>query len=181
MCTSTTPRKVNHMSVSDSTVAIIGAGNIGGRIAANFAAGGQDFLLAGRGTAAAPKMAGRPDGHAEGVSVDEAVERADVLVLAVWLDAFRQLIAQYGERLAGKVIIDPTHTVGPDGTGGYKKVIGEQESSGQILAGLLPPGARLVKAFGTLSAPSLSAAARQEPDRAVLFYAADDDAAGDLA
>jgi predicted dinucleotide-binding enzyme len=50
---------------------------------------------------------------------------------------------------------------------GYRKVIGEQESSGQILAGLLPAGARLVKAFGTLSAPSLSAAARQEPERAV--------------
>jgi phosphoglycerate dehydrogenase-like enzyme len=33
---------------SDSTVAIIGIGNIGGRLAANFAAGGQDFLLAGR-------------------------------------------------------------------------------------------------------------------------------------
>ena len=45
---------------------------------------------------------------------------------------------------------------------------------------LLPAGARLFKAFGTLSAPTLSAAARQEPDRAVLFYAADDDAAGDL-
>jgi 8-hydroxy-5-deazaflavin:NADPH oxidoreductase len=46
---------------------------------------------------------------------------------------------------------------------------------------LLPSGAVLVKAFGTLSAPSLGAAARQEPERAVLFYAADDDAAGDLA
>jgi predicted dinucleotide-binding enzyme len=54
------------------------------------------------------------------------------------------------------------------------------ESSGQILAGLLPPGARPVKAFGTLSATSLSAAARREPERAVLFYAAGDDAAGDL-
>jgi 8-hydroxy-5-deazaflavin:NADPH oxidoreductase len=31
-----------------------------------------------------------------------------------------------------------------------------------------------------LSAPSLSAAARQEPERAVLFYAADDEAAGAL-
>ena len=31
-----------------------------------------------------------------------------------------------------------------------------------------------------LSAPSLAAAARREPDRAVLFYAADDGAAGDL-
>jgi predicted dinucleotide-binding enzyme len=168
------------MTISDSTVAIIGTGNIGGRIAANLAAGGQDFLLAGRDTGAAQKIAADLDGHAEVVSVDEAVERAGVLVLAVWLDAFEQLIAQYGERLAGKVIIDPTNPVGPDGNGGYKKVIGEQESSGQLLAGLLPPGARLVKAFGTLSAPSLTAAARQQPERAVLFYAADDDAAGDL-
>ena len=168
------------MTISDSAVAIIGTGNIGGRIAANLAAGGQDFLLAGRDTGAAQKIAADLDGHADVVSVDEAVERADVLVLAVWFDAFQQLIAQYGERLAGKVIIDPTNPVGPDGAGGYRKIIGEQESSGQILAGLLPPGARLVKAFGTLSAPSLSAAARQEPDRAVLFYAADDDASGDL-
>jgi 8-hydroxy-5-deazaflavin:NADPH oxidoreductase len=83
------------MTNSDSTVAIIGTGNIGGRLAANFAAGGQD-------------------------------------------------------------------------------------SSGQILAGLLPTEARLVKAFGTLSAGTLSAAARREPERAVQFYAADDDAAGDL-
>jgi len=168
------------MTISDSTVAIIGTGNIGSRLAANFAAGGQDFLLAGRNAEAARKIAAGLDGHAEVVSVDEAVERAGVLVVAVWLDAFRQLIAQYGGRLAGKVIIDPSNPVGPDGAGGYRKVIGEQESSGQILAGLLPAGARLVKAFGTLSAGSLSAAARQEPDRAVLFYAADDDAVGDL-
>ena len=114
------------------------------------------------------------------VSVDEAVERADVLVLAVWLDSFKQLIAQYGERLAGKVIVDPSNPVAPDGNGGFRKIIGEQESSGQILSGLLPAGARLVKAFGTLSADTLSAAARREPERAVLFYAADDDAAGDL-
>ena len=168
------------MTISDSTVAIIGTGNVGGRLAANFAAGGQDFLLVGRDQEAARKIAADLDGHAEVVSPDEAVERADVLVIAVWLDAFEQLIAQYGERLAGKVIVDPTNPVGPDGAGGYKKVIGQQESSGQILAGLLPAGARLVKAFGTLSAPTLSAAAWQEPERAVQFYAADDDAAGNL-
>jgi hypothetical protein len=168
------------MAISDSTVAIIGIGNIGTRLAANFAAGGQDFLLAGRDQEAAKELASDLDGHAEVVSVDEAVDRAGVLVIAVWLDAFKQLIAQYGERLAGKVIVDPTNPVGPDDAGGYRKVIGEQESSGQILAGLLPAGARLVKAFGTLSAGSLSAAARQEPERAVQFYAADDAAAGDL-
>ena len=167
------------MTISDNTVAIIGTGNIGSRLAAAFAAGGQDFLLAGRDQEAARKVAADLDGQADVVSVDEAVERADALVLAVWFDAFKQLIAQYGDRLASKVIIDPTNPVGPDDSGGFQKLIGEQESSGQILAGLLPAGARLVKAFGTLSADSLSAAARREPERAVLFYAADDDAAGE--
>jgi 8-hydroxy-5-deazaflavin:NADPH oxidoreductase len=168
------------VTISDSTVAIIGTGNIGSRLAANFAAGGQDFLLAGRDQEAASKLASDLGGHAEVVSVDDAIERADVLVPAVWLDDFKQLIAEYGGRLAGKVIVDPTNPVGPDSDGNYRKVIGEQESSGQLLASLLPAGARLVKAFGTLSAPTLSAAARQEPERAVQFYAADDSAAGDL-
>jgi predicted dinucleotide-binding enzyme len=168
------------VTISDNTVAIIGTGNLGSRLAAAFAAGGQDFLLAGRDLEVGRKIASGLDGHAEVVSVDEAVERADVLVLAVWLDSFKQLIAQYGERLAGKVIVDPSNPVAPDGNGGFRKIIGEQESSGQILADLLPAGARLVKAFGTLSADTLSAAARREPERAVLFYAADDDAAGDL-
>jgi predicted dinucleotide-binding enzyme len=168
------------VAISDATVAIIGTGNIGSRLAANFAAGGQDFLLAGRDQDAAGKLAADLGGRAEVVSIGEAIDRADVLVFAVWLDAFEQLIGQYGGRLAGKVIVDPSNPVGPDGAGGYRKVIGEQESSGQILAGLLPPGARLVKAFGTLSAPTLATAARQEPERAVQFYAADDTAAGDL-
>jgi hypothetical protein len=168
------------VTISNSTVAIIGTGNIGGRLAADFAAGGLDFLLAGRDQDAARKLASDLNGHAEVVSVDEAVERADVLVIAVWFDVFKELIAQYGERLAGKVIVDPTNPVAPDASGAFQKIIGEQESSGQILAGLLPAGARLVKAFGTLSADTLTTAARREPERAVLFYAADDDAAGDL-
>ena len=101
------------MTISDNRVAIIGTGNIGSRLAAGFAAGGQDFLLAGRDQESARKIAADLDGHGEAVSVDEAVERAGVLVLAVWLDAFEQLIAQYGPRLADKVIVDPTNPVGP--------------------------------------------------------------------
>jgi 8-hydroxy-5-deazaflavin:NADPH oxidoreductase len=168
------------VTISDPTVAIIGTGTIGGELAANFAAGGQDFLLADRNRDAAAKLAAGLGGHAEAVSIDQAIDRAGVLVIALWLDAFEQVLAQYRDRLAGKVIVDPSNPVGPDGSGGYRKVIGAQESSGQILAGLLPAGATLVKAFGTLSAPTLAAAARREPERAVQFYATDDAAAGDL-
>jgi hypothetical protein len=168
------------VTISDTTVAIIGTGNLGSRLAANFAAGGQDFLLAGRDQEAARKIASTLDGHAEAVSVDEAIERADVLVLAVWFDTSKQLITEYGERLVGKVIIDPSNAVAPGDDGAFHKVIGDQESSGQILANLLPTGAPLVKAFGTLSADTLSAAAWREPERAVQFYATDDDSAGEL-
>src|SRR5260370_26288601 len=173
-------QETHKMSISD-TVAIIGTGNLGGRLAANFATGDQDVLLAGRDQDEASKLAADLNGHAQVVSIDEAVERADVIVLAVWLDAAKELIARYGDDLAGKVIIDPSNAIGPDGAGGFKKVIGPDESSGQILAGLLPAGARLVKAFGTLSAPPLSAAAWREPERAVHVYATAHHPAGALA
>jgi predicted dinucleotide-binding enzyme len=80
------------VTISDRTVAIIGAGTIGGILEADFAAGGQDFLLAGRDQEAARKVAADLGGHAEAASVDEAVDWAGVLVIAVWLDAFEQLI-----------------------------------------------------------------------------------------
>src|SRR5207244_6538965 len=51
------------------------------------------------------------------------------------------------------------------------------QSAGSVVAALLPAGAHYVKAFGTLSADTLASVAHREPKRAVLFYAADDDAA----
>jgi len=163
---------------SDTTVAIIGTGNIGSRLAANLAAGGQDFLLASRDQQTARAIASTLDRYAEVVSVDEAVDRADVVVLATWFDTSKQLITEYGDRLVGKVIVDPSNPVGMGDDGTFHKTIGERESSGQILASLLPDGAHLVKAFGTLSAGTLSAAAHRKPEPAVQFYATDDDAAG---
>jgi len=82
------------VTISDSTVAIIGTGNIGSRLAANFAAGGQDFLLAGRDQQAARKLASSLDGHAQAVSIDEAVDRADVLIIALWLEALGRAVTK---------------------------------------------------------------------------------------
>jgi len=50
--------------------------------------------------------------------------------------------------------------------GRYKKIIPADQSSGKIIAGLLPEGAELVKAFGTLRAESLGSAANRSPERA---------------
>jgi 8-hydroxy-5-deazaflavin:NADPH oxidoreductase len=56
------------------------------------------------------------------------------------------------------------------------RTLPEGQSSGSVVAGLLPADAHYVKAFGTLGADQLATGASDEP-RNVLFYATDDDAA----
>ncbi|MEV6066228.1 NAD(P)-binding domain-containing protein [Nocardia sp. NPDC052001] len=160
------------------TIAIIGTGNIGRRLASHLTEGGVDILLAGRELDETCSQALELGAYATAVTVDEAVERAEILILAVWFDTIRELVATYGDRLRGKIIVDPSNPIAPDGQGGFVKTIGADESSGQLLAALLPAGTRLVKAFGTLSAESLDTAAHRTPELAVAFYATDDEAAG---
>jgi predicted dinucleotide-binding enzyme len=88
-------------------------------------------------------------------------------------------IPEFGEKLVGKIVVDPSNPVGPDGKGGFKRTIPADQSSGQIIAHMLPNGAKFVKAFGTLSADSLASGSRRVPERAVLFYATDDAGAGE--
>ncbi|GAA0941852.1 NADPH-dependent F420 reductase [Nonomuraea longicatena] len=160
------------------SVAIIGTGNIGSRLAADLAAGGVDVLVAGTNLDNARKLADTLDGHGTAVSVADAISQADVVVMAVWFETIKQLITEYGGRLDGKIVVDPSNPIAPDGEGGFAKTIGEHESAGGIISTLLPDGAGLVKAFGTLSAETLASASRRSPERAVGFYAADDQQAG---
>ncbi len=66
---------------------------------------------------------------------------------------------------------------GFDENGQMIRTLPEGQSSGSVVAALLPVGAHYVKAFGTLGADGLSGGANRKPRRAVLFYATDDDAA----
>lgn len=161
------------------TTAVVGLGNIGSRLAADLVDGGEPVLLAARDIEDARELAGRLGEQATAVSVDDAVGRADVLILAVWFDTIKELIARYGDRLDGTVVVDPSNPIAPDGKGGFTKTLPADESSGTVIAGLLPPGAHLVKAFGTLMADTLRTAANRTPNRAVGFYATDDPQAGE--
>jgi predicted dinucleotide-binding enzyme len=158
--------------------AIIGLGNIGKQVALNLMAGGQRVLVADRGPTTAEDFAKTSEGKARAVSVADAIEQADLILFAVYFDATKGLLAQYRNQLAGKIVVDPSNPIAPDGSGGFKKIIPQEQSSGQILASLLPPGAKLVKAFGTLAAPSLKTGTRRSPEPNVLFYASDDRDAG---
>ena len=107
-------------------------------------------------------------------SISAAIKEADIVVLAVWFDAIKELFSTYATELQGKIIVDPSNPIAPDEKGGFKKIIDKDQSSGQILSSLLPKNAKLAKALGTLGAASLENAAFQQPEKAVEFYATDD-------
>src|SRR6266478_2560739 len=145
------------------TTAIIGVGLLGTAAARNLVQGGERVVLANRDKSKADKLAAELGDLASSAEVADAIAQSDVVVLALWLDVMKFFIPEFGEKLVGKIVVDPSNPVGPDEKGGFKKTIPADQSSGQIVASLLPRGARFVKAFGTLSGGSLASAARRIP------------------
>ena len=157
-----------------SKVAVIGLGNIGKTVAQNFVKGNRQVIIASRKLEDAKALAQELGTLATAAETGEAIKNADIIILSVWFNTIQELFEQYGTELQGKIIIDPSNPIAPDENGGFKKIIGEKESAGQLNAAILPQGATLVKAFGTLGADSLANAAYQTPEKSVLFYATDD-------
>lgn len=162
------------MSNSKSKVAVIGSGNIGKAVAANLVKGNRLVIIASRKTEDAEALANNLGELATATTVQSAIEEADIIILAVWFDTSKELLNTYSSEFQGKIVIDPSNPIAPDGEGGFKKIIGENESSGEILAGLLPKSATFAKAFGTLGAGSLKSEAHRTSEKAVLIYATDD-------
>lgn len=161
------------------TTAIMGIGTIGTIVARNLVQGGERVILANRNKSKADKLAGELGDLATSADVGDAISKSDVIVLALYLDVMKFFIPEFGGKLVGKIVVDPSNPVGPDGKGGIGRTLPADQSSGEIVASLLPRGTRFVKAFGTLSGQSLASAARRTPERAVLFYATDDAGAGE--
>jgi len=157
-----------------SKVAIIGLGNIGKTLAQNFVKGNRPVIIVSRKLEDAKALAQELGKLATASETSEAIKNADIIVLSVWFNTIQELFEQYGTELQGKIIIDPSNPIAPDESGGFKKIIGEKESAGQLNAAILPKGAKLVKAFSTLGAASLASAAFQSPEKSVLFYATSD-------
>ena len=165
---------MSQVKSNEAKVAVIGLGNIGKVVATNLSKGNRPVIIADRKLEKAVAFSQTLGNGVRPLDLPTAIKEADIIVLAIWFDAIKELLTQYATELGGKIIVDPSNPIAPDEKGGFKKVIGEKESAGEILSALLPKGAKLAKALGTLSAASLSGAAFQKPDAAVLFYATDE-------
>lgn len=154
-------------------VAIIGAGNIGTAISTNLAKANRSFIIADRRIEKSKGIAQKFEGLVQALEISAAIREADIIVLAVWFDAIKELLKANASIIAGKIIIDPSNPIAPDEKGGFRKIIGEKDSAGEIISSLLPRDAKLAKALGTLGVASLENAAFKKPAN-VLFYAIDD-------
>jgi predicted dinucleotide-binding enzyme len=159
-------------------VAVIGAGSLGSRVARRLAEGGVEVVVATSDLETARDAAEKIGHDVRAEEVGDAIARADSVIFATWFGVTTELIAKYAGALAGRVVIDPSNNVGPDGAGGFASLNPEGISAGEQLAAGLPAGSRYVKAFGTLPADQLDSRATAAGETPVLFYASDDESAG---
>jgi len=157
------------------TAAIIGTGNIGSAVARHLVAGDETVVVAAKDAAHSDALALQLGPRARAASAEDAIAAADVVVLALWLDAMRDVISQHAGLLEGKIVVDPSNPLGFDAKAQIMRTLPADQSAGSIVASLLPAGAHYAKAFGTLSAEALASNANRKPRPAVLFYATDND------
>ncbi|PIF45983.1 hypothetical protein CLU96_2999 [Chryseobacterium sp. 52] len=159
---------------TEKKVAVIGLGNIGKAVANNLVNNKHQVIVAARNSDEADQFSARSGGFAQSANIEDAIKTADIIIPAIWFGSFKDFFNDHGSILQGKIIVDVSNPIAPDGNGGFKKVIGERESAGELNKAILPPGSQLVKAFGTLGAGSLVSASNESPEKTVLFYASDD-------
>jgi predicted dinucleotide-binding enzyme len=87
-------------------------------------------------------------------------------------------LEEIAESLTDKLVVVPSNPVGLDEQGHVTRLLPEGQSSGEVVAGWLAVGRRLAMAFGSMSGDLLESSSNRSPEPAVLFYAADDDRAG---
>jgi len=162
------------------TTAIIGAGGIGSVIARQLASGGETLRLSSADNEAARTLAaeiGR--GAVAAAGNRDALQGADAVVLALRFTVLKGVIDEIAGSLAGKLVVVPSNPLTTDAQGNVSRLLPKGQSSGKVVAGWLPAGARLAMAFGTMSAGLFESSSNRSPERAVLFYVTDDDRAGE--
>lgn len=160
---------------TNSKVAVIGLGNIGKAVAGNLIKSSRSVIIADRRQEKSQDLAAKLGSLAQPMAIPDAIKEAGIVILAVWFNAIKEVIETYNTEFEGKIIVDPSNPVAPDEKGGFKKTIDANQSAGQLNSLYLPKNAKIAKALGTLGVASLEGAAFQQPEKAVLFYATDDE------
>src|SRR5690349_18842247 len=127
-------------------IAVIGAGNVGSALARAASAAGNSVVVSAIDTSHA-EAAAKPAGGAVATSNAQAARDADLIVLAVPYGAVDKVVKEIAGATAGKIVIDATNPLKPDGSG-----LAVTDRSGAELVQDRLPSASVVKAFNTVFA-----------------------------
>ena len=148
-----------------NTISIIGAGGMATAVAGRIAKAGHTVEVLSRDPAKARALADKLSAGAT-TGTYAAAPTGDIVILAVPYGSAAAVVADYGDALDGKVIIDITNPVAPDLSG---LVTPPGSSGAQEIAKGLPATAHVVKAFNTVFGHVLAKNGRLDA-----FIAADD-------
>jgi 8-hydroxy-5-deazaflavin:NADPH oxidoreductase len=129
-----------------SSISIIGLGNMARVLGALALEGGNAVEVIGRDAAKAADLAGAL-GRGTTAGAIGTAPAGDIVILAVPYASAAPVVSQYGDALAGKVIVDIANTFNPNATG---LVTPEGSSGAQEIAKAAPASAHVVKAFNTI-------------------------------
>ncbi|GAB4079170.1 NAD(P)-binding domain-containing protein [Modestobacter muralis] len=129
-----------------SSISIIGLGTMASTLAARALAGGHTVEVIGRDRVKAEELAATLGGGAT-TGTFGAAPVGDLVILAVPYAGAVPVVAQYGEALAGKTVIDISNTSNAAATA---LVTPEGSSGAQEIAAAAPASAHVVKAFNTV-------------------------------
>jgi predicted dinucleotide-binding enzyme len=148
-------------------IGIVGAGHMGRALARHLALAGHTVRMANsRGPASLRDVVAEIGHDVAAHTIVETVAFADVVFLALPFDAVDET-AREAEPWDDKIVVDLTNARGT-------------ESSSVAVAAMLP-GARVVKAFNTIFYRRLEEEGQvSEATRLAVFYATDDDRAGEV-
>ena len=129
-----------------STISIIGTGNMARTIATLAIAGGNTVEVIGRDQSKAAELA-KTLGDSTTTGEFGTVPAGGVVILAVLFDSAVSIVSEYGDALAGKIIVDITNPFNATADG---LAIPADTSIAQMVAEAAPASAHVVKAFNTL-------------------------------
>src|SRR5207245_6608375 len=109
--------------------------------------------------------------HARAGSVEEAVAFGDAVLIAVPYGALPAIAQQVGEKLKGKVVVDPNNPVASrDG----EMAVAAKEKGVALSTAAMFPGARTVRAFNAWGYQTMAREANRPAPRMAIPVAADD-------
>ncbi|MGY1495616.1 NADPH-dependent F420 reductase [Streptomyces sp. QTS52] len=147
-------------------IGIIGAGALGQALAVRFVAAGAEVLLSdSRGPRSLRDLADSIGPRLTPVRVAEAAD-PEIVVLAVpWRELSEVVAAADVSDWQERIVIDTTNPLGPPD---FRAADLQGRPSSEVVAGLVP-GARLVKAFNTLTPALIGVDPRTPAGRRVIF------------